>query len=300
MTGIISSMSIQSTLLKIFFRHTSFTRKEPSLENLSIKRENFENIGRWMKPQKGTIVTRATIAGVPVDEIVNSNNPKKTILYMHGGGFVYGTNKVHMHMLSLLSKYANAKILAVDYSMSPENKYPVALDEVFKVYIDLVKTNQEIYVAGDSAGGNLALCLAIKLRDQDIQPPKKVVLLSPSTDATFSNEYFEKNAKKDPMISKDKLEFFLDAYVPKDIDRKDPKISPIFAELSNLPPTLLHAGNDEIMFGDSYFVHEKIVESGGESELYVGRGMWHVWHLFSRYAPEARHALKLIAEFLEK
>lgn len=293
-------MSFQSKLLKILFACGKAIRKDPSHDSLTKKRSNFEKIGIWMKPQKNTSVARIFIASVPVDEIIYSKNFSKTILYMHGGGFVYGGNKIHLHMLSLLSKYANARILAVDYSLSPENKYPTALNEVLAAYKQLIENGQQLYVAGDSAGANLALCLTIKLRDSGYQLPNKVILLSPSTDATFSSEWFDKNTKKDLILSRQKLEFFLDAYIPKGFDRRDSRISPIFAELGSLPPVLLHVGSDEIMFGDSYLVHEKILASGGESELFVGRGMWHVWHLFSRYMPESRLAIKHIAEFIEQ
>lgn len=278
----------------------SYLRTEPTAENLDKKRKKFVKLGRWMKPEKGTIISRQKIANVDVDIIVNHKKPERVIVYAHGGGFVYGGNQVHMHMLSMLSRLAKATIYAVDYKTSPEYKYPIARDEVVAVYKEVLKlTNQDIILAGDSSGGNLILSTLIHLRDKKIKLPVKVVLLSPATDATFTNEWVEKNAKNDPIISKDRLEFFLDAYTGN-FDRKNPEISPIFANLSGLPPILFHVGSDEVMFGDSKLVHEKILKSSGASELYVGEGLWHLWHIHTKFVPESREALRHIAEFIER
>ena len=276
----------------------SFIKTEPTLENINDKRKKFKKFGKLTKPEKGTLITRQKISNVDVDVIVNCKNPKLVIVYAHGGGFVYGGNNAHLHMLSTLSRLSEATIYAVDYKTSPEHKFPVARNEVVAVYKSLLQGgHKNIVFAGDSSGGNLILTSLIHIRDNQIKLPKKAVLISPATDATFSNEWVEKNAKIDPMISKDKLEFFLDAYLG-DHDRKDPNVSPYFADLSNLPPILFHVGSDEIMFGDSKLVHDKILKSSGASELYVGEGLWHLWHLHSKYLPESKKAVQHIANFI--
>lgn len=278
----------------------SYVRTEPTAENLDRKRKKFFKLGRWMKPEKRTKITRHKIANVDVDIIVNHSKPERIIVYAHGGGFVYGGNQVHLHMLSMLSRLARATIYAVDYKTSPEYQYPVARDEVVTAYKEILKNSkQEIIFAGDSSGGNLILSSLIQLRDKNVKLPSKAVLLSPATDATFTNEWINKNAKTDSMISKNRLEFFLDAYAG-DSDKKDPGISPLYANLANLPPILLHVGSGEVMFGDSKLVHEKILKSSGYSELYVGEGLWHLWHIHTKFVPESREAVQHIADFINK
>lgn len=278
----------------------SYLRTDPTAENIEKKRKKFVKLGRWMKPEKGTIVSRQKIANVDVDIIVNHKKPQRVIVYAHGGGFVYGGNQVHLHMLSMLSRLARATIYAVDYKTSPEYQYPIARDEVVGVYKEVLRhTKQDVILAGDSSGGNLILVSLIYLRDKKIKLPAKAVLLSPATDATFTNEWVERNAKNDPVISKDRLEFFLDAYTGS-LDRKDPEISPIFADLSNLPPILFHVGSDEVMYGDSKLVHEKILKSSGFSELYVGEGLWHLWHIHTKFVPESKLAVQHIADFINR
>jgi acetyl esterase/lipase len=291
-------MSKQAKIVRGMLSLGTFIRSENTIENLDKKRRKFTKIGRWMKPEKGSIVSRQRIADVDVDVILNHKAPERVIVYAHGGGFVFGGNQVHLHMLSMLSRLAKATVYAVDYKTSPEHKFPVARDEVISVYKELLKnTKQEIFMAGDSSGGNLILVSLIELRDEKVKLPQKVVLISPPTDATFTNEWIQKNKDIDPIISKDKLEFFLDAYTGS-VERKKPKISPYYAELSNLPPMLFHVGSDEIMFGDSKLTHEKIVAIGGTSELYIGEGLWHLWHLHTKYVPESRDAVEHIAKFI--
>jgi epsilon-lactone hydrolase len=296
---LVSSISKRASIVKKALKVSSFVGTTPTIENLPKKRENFVKLGHKMRPEKGTKVSRTEIAGVDVDVITNCGSPKRIILYIHGGGFVYGGNQVHMHMLSVLSRLANATVYAVDYSVSPEHQFPVARDEVIAVFQELLKDNKEIFMVGDSAGGSLVLTTMNKLRDDNEKLPTKAVLISPATDASLTNEWFEANASIDPLISKEKLEFFVNAYIG-DRERKHPSYSPLYADLHGLPPILFHVGSDEVMFGDSFLTHEKILKSGGKSELYVGNGLWHVWHLHTKYIPEARTAVQHIADFIAK
>lgn len=292
-----NKLSKRARIVKKALRANSFIRTEPTIDNLPKKRKKFVKLGGRMKPEKGTKVSRTKIAGVDVDIIRNCTEPKRVILYVHGGGFVYAGNQVHMHMLSVLSRLAESTVYAVDYSISPEYKFPIARDEVIKVFKQLHKEHSEVFMVGDSAGGNLVLTSLTKLRDDKDALPIKAVLLSPATDASLTNEWFEKNTLIDPLISKDKLEFFVNAYIGEQ-ERKHPAYSPLYADLKNLPPILFHVGSDEVMYGDSILAHEKIQEHGGESRLYVGDGLWHVWHLHTRYIPEAHIAIKHIADFI--
>lgn len=277
---------------------SSFLRTDPSVANLDRKRKSFRGLGKWSKPERRTRIDRQNIANVDVDVINNSPVIKFQVVYIHGGGFVYGGNSAHLHMLSMLSREAQATIYAVEYKISPEHPYPVAQNEIISLYKEVARSsNLKIVIIGDSAGGNLALTSLVKIRDSGDKLPYKAVLISPLTDATFTNRWITDNANIDPLLSKDKLEFFLAAYAGE-LDRKTPGISPIYAELNNLPPLLFHVGSDEVLFGDSKLIHEKILKSSGLSELYVGKGLWHAWHLYTKYMPESRQAIQHIADFI--
>jgi len=287
-------MSIGAGLTRKALEFSELIRKETSLETLEARRTGFNKLGRWFTAEKGTVVTRTTIGGVAVDSFVNCVEPGRTIVYAHGGGFVYGGNSGHMSMLSMLSRLAEARILAVDYRIAPEDGFPAALDDIEAV----LDTLDCVYsLAGDSAGGNLVLSTAVHRRDQSLSVPKCIVAISPCLDATFSGESITKNARTDPMLTIEKLRFFLKAYAGTS-DVNNPRISPLFSDLSDLPPTLFHVSSNEILYSDSQRAHDKIKSSGGTSAIYTPADMWHAWHLFSRFVPESRVAIRGVAQFI--
>ncbi len=289
-------MSIQASVMRRLVGLGDFVRHEPSLENLAERRLGFYRLGRFMQPEAGTRTKRDTLGGIPVDIVVNCESPQRTIVYAHGGGFVYGGNNAHMHMLSLLSKQAQATIIAIDYRLAPEDKFPAALEDVDAV-LDAV--DEEYSLVGDSAGGNLVLSVAITRRDRGLSMPKCIVSIAPALDGTFSGHSIEHNKTLDQMLTKNKLEFFLDAYAGEH-DKKDARISPLFADVTGLPPVLLHVSGSELLYSDSIRMHEKIQNSGGTSELFAPADMWHVWHMMTKYIPESREAVKSIAEFIQR
>jgi acetyl esterase/lipase len=213
-------------------------------------------------------------------------------VYAHGGGFVYGGNGAHMHMLSLLSRLSEAEVIAVDYRTAPEHPFPRALEDINSV-IDNIECAYTL--AGDSAGGNLALSTALRRRDRGMSAPQSIVALSPCFDSSFSNPSISENASLDKVISKEKLRFFLEAYALG--SESHPYVSPQLADISGLPPVLLHASTSEILYDDARIMHERIQAANGSSQLY-SLPLWHVWHMFSRYVPEARESIARVADFI--
>ena len=293
-------MSIAAKFIRRYLLAKNTSSIAANIDNLEAKRKKYRKMGKWMKPEKSSAVERIVIDGVQVDKLVNCAAPERTIIYMHGGGFVYGGNEAHMHMLSVLSRRSNAEIYAIDYRLAPEHPYPEARDDVLAVYRYLQSNSNGLPIAlvGDSAGGNLAIVATIKLRNSGHALPHKVVAISPPLDGTFKNSWIRSNSGKDPVLSIEKLEFFLDVY-RGDTPRDDQGISPYFNDLSGLPPVLFHVGEDEILYGDSYLMHKKILDSGGDSRIYSKSDLWHLWHIFTRYVPEARQAVDDIAGFLK-
>lgn len=223
-----------------------------------------------------------------------------TIIYVHGGGFVFGLSAIHINYIQRLAEICQARVLVVDYELSPESKYPVALNQILAVWSDLVKNGinaKNTILMGDSAGANLALAASLRIRETNTIQPACLVLNCPSFDATFSGDSYIKNVDRDPVLNMDKLAYFFDSYVGEG-DRTDPLISPIFADLHNLPPLLVCVGTEEILLSDSIKLSENAQRDHAEMLLYIGDGMWHNWQLSKNLMPESKDAIKTIAEYI--
>ena len=218
------------------------------------------------------------------------------ILYLHGGGYTCGGIEYAKGFASVLSAECGMRCATIEYRLAPEHPYPAALEDAFKAYEYLLKTgynSDSIILAGESAGGGLCYALALKLKEQGIDMPAGIIALSPWCDLTLSGESYELNKDNDPTLTKERLEFFADCYTgvisegnkDKNIDNRknaqNPFISPVFADLTGLAPSLIFAGGDEILLSDSHMMHEKMISCGVSSKLTVRQGMWHAYHMYN-------------------
>ena len=202
------------------------------------------------------------------------------ILYLHGGGYTCGSLEYSLGFGSVLASETGMRVFCVAYRLAPENPYPAALEDALEAYRYLLSEgvrHDRIILSGDSAGGGMSYALCLKLKEQKLPCPCGIIAISPWTDLTASSDSYKDNEKNDPSMTKEKLSYFADAYTK---DREDPFVSPLFADLSGMPPSLIFVGGDEIMLGDSVRMHEKLLASGCESELVVREGMWHGYVLF--------------------
>jgi monoterpene epsilon-lactone hydrolase len=228
---------------------------------------------------------------VPQDAV-----PNQVLLYLHGGGFVLGVTHLHLQMVAHLAKKMHLRALMVDYRLGPEYPYPAALEDCVAAYRWLLKQGiaaQEVVLAGDSAGGNLALTSLIKLRDSGLPLPAAVACLSPVTD--LSNQNTPPQDFKDPLIPSRVGEFYKNSYVARH-DPRDPLISPIYGDLHGLPPLLVHAGEDEQLRQDAQRITNLAKSAGVEARLEIYPRMWHVWQIYLDL-PQAIQALDDIAGF---
>ena len=240
------------------------------------------------------------IEGVKVAQIDPLIETERTIVYLHGGGFVFGLSAIHIAYAERLAKICKAKVLMVDYSLSPESKYPVALNEINKIWINLIQNGldpSKTVVMGDSAGANLTLALALKFRDNKLPMPSCLVLFSPSVDATFSGKSYIANNDKDIILNLYIMDFFINSYIG-DADNTDPFISPIFADLRGLPPFLLQVGSDEVLLSECKQIVKNAKRDKVKAILKIGKGMWHNWHLSANYMPESSQSLKTVADYI--
>ncbi len=273
---------------------------------LSELRESMERVALLIRPPRTVAVERITVDGVPCEWLKpKSTRPEAAILYLHGGAFCSGSPVTHRHLVGRLSKLTGASVLVPDYRLAPEHVFPAALDDCISCYLHLLGRGfspDRIVVAGDSAGGNLALSMLIRLRDGGAELPAAAICLSPVVDLARSDEKTKSadaaRAPNDPMIRLHFIAPMIDTYVA-DHNPSDPLLSPLFADLHGLPPILIQAGGDELLLTDAEAFTRRAREDGVEITLQVFEGMWHVWQVFIPYLPEARRAVTAIARFIE-
>ncbi len=246
-------------------------------------------------------VTRETVTadGVRCEWLIPEHSSGDSVLlYLHGGGFVYGMTNMHREMVGQLARLTGLRTLMVDYRLAPEHPFPAALDDCTTVYRWLIRQGidaKQIVVAGDSAGGNLTLTTMIKLRADGDPLPAAAACLSPATDLTVRKEL---ERQRDPILHRRTLYAFRAAYV-SDQDCADPLLSPVYADLHGLPPLLIHTGEDEVLCGDCVRLAQAAEQAGVTVRLEVYPRMWHVWHLYYATLPQASQALDEIAQFLK-
>jgi len=234
--------------------------------------------------------------------VVPKRSNKRVLLHLHGGAFFAGSSNTHRAMASELAARCHATLYMLDYRRAPEHAYPAALDDALNAYHALLGQGwmpEQIFLAGDSGGCAHVLSLATALRDQGSPLPAGLILLSPFVDLTLSLPSVTHNAKRDPMLSANILKRGADAYRGK-LALNDPRISPLFAPLHDLPPLLIQVGSEEILLDDAVQLAERIQAKGGAVDCQVYQGMWHNFQMFNRLITEAEDALEQIAGFVLK
>lgn len=291
-------MSLQAILMRQYMR---FTLKRQQLETVDQMRKMVGSIETTVHPD--VTVTRTGIHEPAGEWLIPQDVKAKTVLlYFHGGGYVSGSLESHRGFLSHLAHTSNILTLAIDYRLAPENPYPAALDDAVDSYNWLLKIGydaKDIIVGGDSAGGGLTLAALLKLREMRKPLPAAALCLSPWTDLMGTGDSVKSQAFKDPWLKPTDINVPVQAYLG-DHPRFDPFVSPLYADLRNLPPLLIHVGEFEILRSDSERLAQKAQKAGVDVTLKQWRGMWHVWHLFYDVVPESRNAIQDLADFMNK
>lgn len=223
-----------------------------------------------------------------------------TVLYLHGGGYVFGSIDSHRPLLQALGKQVGLQVVAINYRLAPENKFPAAVEDAVQAYQWLLDEGHppgNIAIAGDSAGGGLAMALLLAIKDKNMPLPSSAVCISPWVDLTASGESVKTRVHRDPMLLGQSEGHFAAQYASRE-DWENPYASPLFGDLSGLPRVLVHVGTEEILFSDAVRLTEKLQSYKVRARLRVWEGQVHVFHLFHSILPEAREAIKEIAEFI--
>ncbi|HLA68013.1 MAG TPA: alpha/beta hydrolase [Acidimicrobiia bacterium] len=273
---------------------------EPTIEE---HRAEMERSARLLPVRRGTVVTPVDAGGVPGEWVTARGAGDGTsVLYLHGGGYTNGSPRTHRSLLSRISAASGARILAPAYRLAPEHPFPAAADDALAVYAWMLGSgihSGSMAIAGDSAGGGLAMATLVAARDAGLPMPAAAVLLSPWTDLACTGESLVTRAADDPWIIPDQMGPAVGAYLG-DADPRNPLASPLYADVTGMPPTLIQVGGAEVLFDDSRRLAERIRKAGGEVILDVWADQIHVFQAFGPFVPKARPAVVAIGEFIRQ
>jgi acetyl esterase/lipase len=246
---------------------------------------------------------QVTAGGVDAEWIVPAGAPAdKAILYFHGGGFRLGSIASHRDLMARIAEASRCRVLAINYRLAPEHRFPAAPEDARAAFDWLRRQGFEprnIALAGDSAGGNLVLAALIGLRDHGEPLPAAAVLMSPWTDLAATGQSYQSRAAADPIHQRSMILALAKSYLGEGGDAFDPRASPLYADLTGLPPLLIQAGDRETVRDDATMLAGKATAAGVEAQLQVYDGMIHVFQMFPEIQ-QATDAIAAIAAFLHR
>jgi len=247
-------------------------------------------------------ITGENAAGLNSEWMIpDGANPDKTILYVHGGGYVSGSCNDHRGFVSKFADFCKVTTFIYEYRLAPENPFPAALDDSVKAYEWLLaqgKKPENILVAGESAGGGLCLALLLALRDRKIALPKAAVAISPWTDLSCSGDSYR--TKNNISISLYNSWNVFSKYYAGNNDIRNPLISPLYGDLKGLPPIFINSGEADELFDDGKSFYQKAKAAGVQAHFREGAGMVHCYPLLAPMFPEATEAMDEIRDFIRK
>lgn len=261
-------------------------------------------LGPPSKAMKATRQRTSQLGGVRTEWIepalgASPNDP--VVLFFHGGGYVFGSIDSHRDLGCRLALAAGARVAMVEYRLAPQHPYPAAVDDALAAYRALLDSGVDparVVLAGDSAGGGLCLALLLEVRSRDWERPAAAALICPWVDLALTGKSLESNAATD-YLDRAMLATW-SAYYRAGEDPKHPIVSPLYADLSGLPPLLIHAGAAEILLDDARSLAERARAAGVEAELRVWDDMFHDWHGAATLVPEGDRAIDEIGRFVRR
>ena len=290
---------LTESILKTSFKMPSRLNIPPTAVRFAL-----EQLTRVFPQHKDVKIRSLRLAGIPAEEIKPQKSATQLIFHIHGGAFFVGSLKTHRAFLSEIAVRTQMQVLHLDYPLAPEHQYPEASEAVYDAYLQLLSQGilpKDIIISGDSCGANLALALALKLKNEDSELlPSGLILMSPFLDLTLTSESLRYNQKHDALLSIEALETGIEFYVPKGMDKSQPELSPIFGDFEGLPPTLVQIGSKEILLDDANRFETKAKAAKVDVTLKLYTGMWHNFQMFSPWFDEAKTSLADIATFAHR
>jgi acetyl esterase/lipase len=266
---------------------------------VALQRQRLARVTRLTLPPRGSRFTIETVGGVPGETAEHAAGSARSpvVLYLHGGGYCVGAPATHRAITGHLARLTGARVHAPDYRLAPEHPFPAALDDAVASYRGLLQSGSEagdVVIAGDSAGGGLAVATALRLRELGLPAPRALVLFSPWVDLTL-----EQTGPVPPgeiMLTLPWVRECARAYVAGG-DPRQPLVSPLFADLRGLPATLIQLGTDELLRADARRLRERLADAGVAVTFEEYPGRWHVFQANAGVLADADRALASAARF---
>jgi len=287
-------------------------KSTPRRQHLALLRDYIDNV--FSINDAGMQFIPVDAGGVKAEWVLAPNvDTSRRLLYIHGGAYTMGSPKSHRRLTSKFSELANAAVLSIDYRLMPEHPRMAGVQDCRTAYRWLIENGPDgvsaasaLFVAGDSAGGNLTLSLIAWVRDQGLRAPNAAVALSPSTDGTLGSPSLKGNLATDPMLGPlfksltkvPRAALLWGGWMATRVRPCDPVVSPVFGDLSRLPPLLVHASEAEMLLDDSRRYVNKAIAAGSPVTLQTWHHMVHVWQIYHPELPEGREAFEEIGKFL--
>lgn len=269
-------------------------------EDLEKQRRSQDALGNMAASMSGLVWEPFTLAGMDAAwmRLSREHRRRRVILYCHGGGYTSGGLGFSKVLASKLTRATGMDTLAFDYRLAPEHPYPAAVEDALTAWGHLESLGiapGDIVLAGDSAGGNLALVLCLKLREAGRGLPGALLLMSPWTDMTASGESLRGRAGIDPVLTPEYMYAVREAYAGG-LDPSDCLLSPLFADFAGFPPALIQVGTHEILYSDAERLAERMLAAGADCRLEVWENMWHDFQMYP--SKTASNAIRNMAHFL--
>jgi epsilon-lactone hydrolase len=268
------------------------------------RRKRLDDVGSVWPVADDVKLTAVDVNGVSGEwSIIPGNDPSRVLMFFHGGGYCSGSIVSHRRLVTEAGRAAGVRTLALAYRLAPEHSFPAAYDDVLTAWRFL--RNQDIPAAhiaigGDSAGAGLAVALISRLRDAQEELPACAWLISPWTDLTLSGSTLTSKDAVDPLMHKQYLNELADAYLPAGIDRRDPRVSPLYADLRGFPPMLIQVGSAETLLDDA----TRFAAVAGAADVPVTLEIWphmiHAWPLWNAHLEPGRRALANAGAFIRQ
>ena len=280
--------------------HSATAPGDMTSAELEKQRRSQELLGQLAAPMSGLSWEEFSLSGMKAAwmRLERPHRHARCVLYCHGGGYTSGNLGYSRVLASKLVRSTGLDTLSFEYRLAPEHPYPAALEDAFRAWDHLMYLGygaKDVVLAGDSAGGNMALVLCLALRRAGRMLPGALLLMSPWTDMTASGASYSERAEADPILTNEYIQAVREAYAPG-ADYSRPEFSPLFGDFSAFPPALIQVGTHEILYSDSERLAERMKAAGCYCRLEVWENMWHVCQMAP--AKKSAAAMESMAHFL--
>ena len=280
--------------------HSATAPGDMTSAELEKQRRSQELLGQLAAPMAGLSWEEFSLSGMKAAwmRLERPHRHARCVLYCHGGGYTSGNLGYSRVLASKLVRSTGLDTLSFEYRLAPEHPYPAALEDAFRAWDHLLSLGygaKDVVLAGDAAGGNVALVLCLALRRAGRMLPGALLLMSPWTDMTASGASYSERAEADPILTNEYIQAVREAYAPG-ADYSRPEFSPLFGDFSAFPPALIQVGTHEILYSDSERLAERMKAAGCYCRLEVWENMWHVFQMAP--AKKSAAAMESMAHFL--